>query len=82
VPTSPLIEEIDRLAERFDLLDHELAAAIGCSPNTVRWARARGQAPKQRETLAAFERFLGRAKAATKRTDLALPAHPLRRGTK
>jgi hypothetical protein len=82
VPTHPIAEELDRLAERFDLHDFELAALAGVSPNTVRFARATGAPPKQADTLRAVVRLIERAKTAHRRSDLSLAPHPLRRGSK
>ena len=82
VPTHPDVENLERIAERFDLSDSELAAIAGVSPNTIRFCRATGQPPKHVDTVRAVAAFLNRAKAAQKRTDLALPAHAVRRGKK
>ena len=80
VPTDPLVEELDRLSERFHLSDHELAACIGISANTVRYLRGTGRAPKQRDTVAAIRRFIERSKTAQRRTDFTLAATRVHRG--
>lgn len=79
MPTHPICESLDRLAERYDLHDFELAALAGTSPNTIRWCRATGQPPKQADTRQAVERLIERAKLAKTRGELSLAAHPLRR---
>jgi len=82
VPTDPLVSELDRLAERYDLLDPELAAVLGVSPTTIRYLRATGRRPHARATIRAIELGIARAKTATRRSELTLAAHPLRRGAR
>jgi hypothetical protein len=79
---SSVADELDRLSEKYNALDFELAAAAGVSPTTIRFVRLTRRTPRSAETLRAIQRLIERAKTAPRRCDLTLAAHPLRRGAK